>query len=93
VFSRADSATDSERFYNSLLEILDDLDEQKEVEDLLTWWDRYATALWCYATIYSFFDSQVFGSYSSECRPVSSNWVSSKIKEKRAALKAIAPQH
>jgi hypothetical protein len=40
VFSRTDLATDSERFYNSILELLDDIDEKDEVEQLLTWWNR-----------------------------------------------------
>jgi hypothetical protein len=92
VFSRTDTVTDSERFYNSLLEILDDPDERREVDDLLTWWNRYVATIWCCTHIYSFYDSQVFGSYFLEQCPVSSNWVSSRIKEKRAALKAIAPQ-
>jgi hypothetical protein len=40
VFSRTDTVTDSERFYNSLLELLDDVDEREEVGDLLVWWNR-----------------------------------------------------
>jgi hypothetical protein len=91
VFSRTDSVTDSERFYNSLLEILDDPDEHREVNDLLNWWNRYVAVIQCYTVVRLFFSSQAFGSYSSAHRPVSSNWVSSKIREKRAALKAIAP--
>ncbi|KAF9238704.1 hypothetical protein BU15DRAFT_88319 [Melanogaster broomeanus] len=34
-----DHVTDSERFYNSILELLDDIDEKDEVEQLLTWWN------------------------------------------------------
>lgn len=74
VFSRTDSATDSERFYSSILEVLDDPDEKKEVDDLLVWWNR-----------------QVFPSYSAAKRLVSANWVSTKIREKRAILKGVAP--
>jgi hypothetical protein len=40
VFSRTDLVTDSERFYNSILELLIDLEEQEEVEQLLLWWNR-----------------------------------------------------
>jgi len=40
VFSRTDTVTDSERFYSSLLELLDDVDEREEVGDLLVWWNR-----------------------------------------------------
>jgi hypothetical protein len=40
VFSRTDHVTDSERFYNSILELLEDPDERDEVDQLLTWWNR-----------------------------------------------------
>ena len=40
VFSRTDLATDSERFYNSILELLDDSDEKGEVDQLMAWWNR-----------------------------------------------------
>jgi hypothetical protein len=40
VFSRTDIITDSERFYNSILDLLGDVDERQEVEDLLKWWNR-----------------------------------------------------
>ena len=41
VFSRTDTVTDSERFYNTVLDLFDDIDEREEVNDLLTWWNRY----------------------------------------------------
>ncbi|KAG1895781.1 uncharacterized protein F5891DRAFT_1130493 [Suillus fuscotomentosus] len=40
VFSRTDTVTDSEIFYHSILDLLDDPDEDEEVTDLLTWWTR-----------------------------------------------------
>lgn len=40
VFSRTDTATDSERFYNSIVDLFDDVDEQEEVNDLVVWWNR-----------------------------------------------------
>jgi hypothetical protein len=40
VFSRTDTATDSERFYNSILDLFFDSEEQEEVNDLLAWWNR-----------------------------------------------------
>lgn len=40
VFSRTDMVTDSERFYNSILELFDDIDEREEIDDLLVWWNR-----------------------------------------------------
>jgi hypothetical protein len=40
VFSRTDTTSDSERFYNSVLDLFDDADEKEEVGDLLMWWNR-----------------------------------------------------
>jgi hypothetical protein len=40
VFSRTDTVTDSERFYNSILDIFEDPDEKQEVDDLVVWWNR-----------------------------------------------------
>ncbi|KAG1892879.1 uncharacterized protein F5891DRAFT_963835, partial [Suillus fuscotomentosus] len=40
VFSRTDTTTDSETFYHSLLDLLEDPEECQEVDELLTWWNR-----------------------------------------------------
>ncbi|KAG1837997.1 hypothetical protein F4604DRAFT_1885625 [Suillus subluteus] len=40
VFSRTNTATDSETFYHSLLDLLEDPDESSEVDELLMWWNR-----------------------------------------------------
>jgi hypothetical protein len=40
VFSRTDTTTDSERFYNSIFYLLHDVEEQVEVNLLLSWWNR-----------------------------------------------------
>ncbi|KAF8190092.1 hypothetical protein BJ912DRAFT_850336 [Pholiota molesta] len=40
VFTRTDMVTDSERFYGSVLDLLEDPKEIKEVDTLLAWWDR-----------------------------------------------------
>ena len=40
MFSRTDTITDSENFYVSLLDLLDDVDEKDEVHALLEWWNR-----------------------------------------------------
>ncbi|KAG1864036.1 hypothetical protein C8R48DRAFT_747935 [Suillus tomentosus] len=40
VFSRTDTVTDSENFYLSILDLLEDPDESQEVADLITWWTR-----------------------------------------------------
>ncbi|KAF9230892.1 hypothetical protein BU15DRAFT_56753, partial [Melanogaster broomeanus] len=45
VFSRTDLVTDSERFYNSILDLLDDPEEKVEVDQLLTWWNRQVAIL------------------------------------------------
>ena len=47
VFSRTDTVTDSETFYSSVLELLDDPSEQGEVTELLSWWNRYGYPLFC----------------------------------------------
>ncbi|KAG1762159.1 hypothetical protein EV702DRAFT_1183121 [Suillus placidus] len=38
VFSRTDTVTDSENFYHSILDLLEDPDKTEEVADLMTWW-------------------------------------------------------
>jgi len=40
VFSRTDTITDSERFYNSVNDLFEDVEEIEEVNNLLTWWNR-----------------------------------------------------
>ncbi|KAG1849747.1 hypothetical protein F4604DRAFT_1593276 [Suillus subluteus] len=40
VFSWTDTTTDSETFYHSLLDLLEDPEEYKEVDELLIWWNR-----------------------------------------------------
>ncbi|KAF6744232.1 hypothetical protein DFP72DRAFT_826256 [Ephemerocybe angulata] len=39
-FSRSDRVTDSEYFYNLVVELLEDPEEEAEVADLLVWWNR-----------------------------------------------------
>ncbi|KAG2345695.1 hypothetical protein BDR05DRAFT_880159, partial [Suillus weaverae] len=41
VFLRTNTTMDSETFYHSLLDLFEDPDESKEVEELLTWWNQY----------------------------------------------------
>ena len=41
VFCRLDTVSDSERFYLSVLELFNDVEELNEVNDLLAWWNRY----------------------------------------------------
>ncbi|KAF9222383.1 hypothetical protein BS17DRAFT_838395 [Gyrodon lividus] len=46
VFSRTDLITNSERFYNTILELLDDLEEKDEVDQLVTWWNHQVFPLY-----------------------------------------------
>lgn len=39
VFCRSDTTTDSERFYDTIVEFLDDPEEREEVNNLLMWWN------------------------------------------------------
>lgn len=39
-FSRTDLVTDSEYFYNLIIDLLEDEKEQAEVKDLLSWWNQ-----------------------------------------------------
>jgi hypothetical protein len=39
VFCRSDTSTDSERFYESVLAFLDNLEKKDDVGDLLNWWN------------------------------------------------------
>ncbi|KAG1732469.1 hypothetical protein EDD22DRAFT_982534 [Suillus occidentalis] len=40
VFLRTDTITDSENFYHSILDLLEDPNENEEVVDLMMWWTR-----------------------------------------------------
>ncbi|KAF8218957.1 hypothetical protein L208DRAFT_1345232, partial [Tricholoma matsutake] len=40
MFTQSDTITDSERFYNSILQFLEDADENNEADTLLIWWNR-----------------------------------------------------
>ncbi|KAH6913099.1 hypothetical protein BKA70DRAFT_1369812 [Coprinopsis sp. MPI-PUGE-AT-0042] len=40
-FCRNDHSTDSERFYNSIIKLLEDPEELVKVKQLLVWWDRW----------------------------------------------------
>ncbi|KAG1899229.1 uncharacterized protein F5891DRAFT_1129161 [Suillus fuscotomentosus] len=45
VFSCTNTVTDSENFYHSILDLLEDPDESEEVNDLMVWWTRKNSAL------------------------------------------------
>jgi hypothetical protein len=70
------------------MDLFDDSDEKQEVEELLTWWNRYVTPghLALPANSGRMF-SQVFPNFSSAQRPVVKNSALARIRERRAALK------
>ncbi|KAG1749281.1 hypothetical protein EDB19DRAFT_1893600 [Suillus lakei] len=43
VFSHTDTITDSENFYHSILDLLEDPDESEEVADLMMWWTHISS--------------------------------------------------
>ncbi|KAG1731019.1 hypothetical protein EDB19DRAFT_1896981 [Suillus lakei] len=43
VLSHMDTITNSENFYHSILDLLEDPDESEEVADLMMWWTRFHT--------------------------------------------------
>ncbi|KAH6910439.1 hypothetical protein BKA70DRAFT_1424106 [Coprinopsis sp. MPI-PUGE-AT-0042] len=65
------SETDSETFYNSVLDLLEDPEEQDEVQELLSWWNK------------RIFPS--FSSSSKQALPTNSAFA--KIKNRRARIK------
>ncbi|KIM64067.1 hypothetical protein SCLCIDRAFT_115978, partial [Scleroderma citrinum Foug A] len=47
VFSHMDHVTDSEHFYNSILELLEDPEEKDaKVNQLMTWWNQQIFSLY-----------------------------------------------
>jgi len=92
VFSRTDTVTDSEQFYNTTLNLFEDVEEQQGVNDLLTWLNQLVSSLllseslwicvWC--------KRHVFLNYSSARRPLCKNSALARIKEKCSELRAIS---
>lgn len=91
VFSRTDTTTNSEHFY----EILEDPEEQQEVQALMKWWNMWAL----YNTIQKFKllnmilsinNRHIFPNHVSGLRAPKKDCVISKIREKQARAKAAA---
>ena len=63
VFSCTDLVTNSEHFYSSIMELLEDLDEKDEVDQLLAWWNRQ-----CFRPVWEIFTDlyarQIFPLYT-----------------------------
>jgi len=89
VFSRTDLVTDSEQFYNSILELFDDIDEHMEIDHLFVWWNRYNLNM---VTVYSP-DNFIDKSFRLILLcPIAVNSALARIKAKRALKKAAVQQ-
>ncbi|RDB24406.1 hypothetical protein Hypma_008496 [Hypsizygus marmoreus] len=77
MFSRNDKLTDSGRFYDSIMELLEDEDEQAEVEELLEWWNGQVFPGWSRIAVR---------------KPASENSPLAKIRKARALKKAAEAQ-
>jgi len=82
--------TDSETFYSSILELLEDPDERLEVVELLIWWNRYLSLFGALQSTDNPTLSQIFPHHANPSRVVAKNSALARIKEKRAAQKAQA---
>ena len=84
--------TDSERFYNTVLDLFDLTDEREEINDLLTWWNRYVTMLDTSRAVtqppYSY-HRQIFPSYSAAQPSIDKDSPLARIKARRSALRAV----
>jgi hypothetical protein len=69
-FSRSDLVTDSERFYLSVLEVLNNPDEIQEVNDLLVWWNRYVWLSFLTLTCSKPIVSQIFAEFFPGTRTI-----------------------
>ena len=93
MFCQSDTSTNSERFYESVLDFLNDPDEEDEVGDLLNWWNCSTYACFACECLCSHFYSQVFPSYITRERGgVTKQSALAMLKEKRARLKQIRHQ-
>jgi hypothetical protein len=88
-FSRADTITDSQRFYNSVFDIFNDVEESDEVNELISWWNRYELIIIIWNTSEHLDESrQIFPHYCENPRPLNKTSALVRIKAKRAALRS-----
>lgn len=88
VFSRTDIKTDSERFYNTVLEFLNDVEERLDVDALLMWWNRYELRI-CY---FQFADSStfyrtIFPGSASACPRIKKGSALARLAERRRRIR------
>ena len=89
MFCRSDTFTDSERFYVSVLEFLDDAEEKAEVDELLNWWNWYdhiIFIIYCAADLVH--DSQVFPIHVKHTQGVAKGGALASLRGRRQALVA-----
>ncbi|KAG6903668.1 hypothetical protein DXG01_015865, partial [Tephrocybe rancida] len=88
IFSQTDNVSNSEQFYNSVLETFMDLDNSDEVAKLLNWWNRsilYLTHHYSAALRTARPDRQVFpGHLMTSERIVNKDSALARIKARRA---------
>ena len=83
VFSHMDHVTNSECFYNSILELLEEREERDEVNQLMTWWNRYIRNL-IESTSLTNILRQIFPLYTEVEGLPSKDSVLARIRQKRA---------
>lgn len=90
MFCRSDTLTDSERFYVTVLEFLDDPEEKAEVDDLLNWWNWYdvISLIYIYCAADVACDSQVFPSHVKRTGGVTKGGALASLRARRQALAA-----
>ena len=86
VFSHTDLITDSEHFYTSILDLLDDPDEKDEVDQLLMWWNRYVLIMNVVPVLMTVF-RQIFPLYADLEQAPSKNSALARIRQKREEIK------
>ena len=92
VFSRMDTTTDSETFYNSVLSLLEDEEEKDEIHKLLMWWNQCVIFTFYLDTAASqppFCCRQVFPSRLSARQPIRKNSALARIKQRRLEINGV----
>ena len=80
VFSHMDLVTDSECFYTSIMNLLNDSEEKEKVNQLILWWNRYfAVYLWPVPVLILFKKDRSFPCtlISNICHPKTVLWLGS----------------
>lgn len=81
--------TDSERFYNTVVDFFEDAEERAEVNELLMWWNQYTHTLLVLGSTLILSHSQIFPGYSSARPTISKDSALARLKAKRSALRAL----